>query len=118
MKLGRPSAGRKPEKTELMKLYIKEAKSIRDIATIIGCSKDMVPRSLKEYEIDIRPGYNRSRLRVYDFPYLRREITKKGYKEFSRELGVDVSALRKHIKKREDFQDIRESVSSKLHYVN
>lgn len=97
-KLGRPSKGNKPEKKELIKLYIKEAKSIREIAEHLGCSKDMIYRSLEEYKIERRPGYNRSKLRIYDFAYLKREIKKKGYKEFALELGVDVSTLRKHIK--------------------
>lgn len=103
-KKGKPSAGRKPEKTELKKLYIKESRSIREAAEIMGCSKDMVYRGLKEYKIEIRPGYNRSKLRIYDLAYLKREIKKKGYKEFALELGVDVSTLRKHIKNRIGFQ--------------
>lgn len=101
VKSGRPSIGKKPSKPELKKLYIKEVKSIREIAEILGCSKDMVYRSLKEYNIDRRPGFNRSKLMVYDLSYLKREIRKKGYKELSIELGIDISTLRKHIKKRE-----------------
>ena len=103
-KLGRPSSGKKPEKKELLKLYINESKSIREIAEDLVCSKDMVYRGLKEYGIEIRPGYNRSRLRVHDLAYLKREIKKKGYKEFALELGVDVSTLRKHIKNRMSSQ--------------
>lgn len=104
VKPGRPSTGKKLEKIELKKLYIKEAKSIREIAKHLGCSKDMVYRSLKKHEIERRPGFNRSRLRIHDLPYLKREIKKKGYKEFALELGVDVSTLRKHIKNRIGFQ--------------
>ncbi|MFC2160963.1 hypothetical protein ACFLRX_04855 [Acidobacteriota bacterium] len=99
-KKGKPAVGNKPGKAKLKKLYITESKSIREVAEILGCSKDMVYRSLEEYQIDRRPGYNRSKLRIYDLAYLKIEIKKKGYKEFALELGVDVSTLRKHIKKR------------------
>lgn len=100
LKPGRQSIGKKPEKKELIKSYIKESKSIREIAEQMECSKDIVFRSLKEYEIERRPGFNRSRLMIYDLAYLKKEIKKKGYRDFSKELGVDVSTLRKHIKKR------------------
>ncbi len=99
-KRGKPAIGNMPEKTKLKKLYISESKSIREIAEILSCSKDMVFRSLEEYKIERRPRYNRSKLRIYYLAYLKREIKKKGYGEFSRELGVDVSTLRKHIKNR------------------
>lgn len=99
-KKGKPPIGKRPEKSELMKLYVKESKSIREIAEHLGCSKDMVYRSLEEYQIERRPGYNRSKLRIYDLAFLKREIKQKGYKEFALELGVDVSTLRKHIKSR------------------
>ena len=99
-KKGKPAIGKRPEKAELKKLYIEESKSIREIAEILGCSKDMVYRSLEEYQIERRPGYNRSKLRIYELAYLKREIKKKGHKEFALELGVDASTLRKHIKKR------------------
>lgn len=99
-KLGRPPVGNRPEKKELIKLYIKEEKSIREIAKHLRCSKDMVYRSLEEHKIERRPGHNRSKLRIYDLAYLKREIKKQGYKEFAFELGVDVSTLRKHIKNR------------------
>ncbi len=103
VKKGRPSIGRKPERKELQRLYIKESKSIREVAEILGCSKDMVYRALKEYGIERRLGLNRSRLRGYDLAYLKREIRKKGYQEVAKELEVDVSTLRKHIKRRESL---------------
>ncbi len=100
VKRGRPSSREKPNKSELKRLYIKESKSIREVAEVLGCSKDMIYRSLEEYQIERRPGYNRSKLRIYDLAYLKREIRQKGYKEFALELGVDVSTLRKHVKNR------------------
>ena len=41
-KKGKPAIGKRPEKAELKKLYVTESKSIREIAEILGCSKDMV----------------------------------------------------------------------------
>ena len=70
-KRGRPSIGNKPEKKELIKFYIKEAKSIREIAELLGCSKDMVYRSLKDNEILRRPDNKRSKLTKYEKSFLR-----------------------------------------------
>lgn len=102
--MSREAKGIKPDKSQLLKLYVRESRSIRVIAEHLGCSKDMIYRSLEEYQIERRPGYNRSKLRIHDLAYLKREIKKKGYKEFALELGVDVSTLRKHIKKRINLQ--------------
>jgi len=104
VKKGKPAKGRKPIKTELEKLYVEESKSIREVAEQLECSKDMVYRSLKEYGFELRPGFNRSKLRVYDLAYLKREVSKKGSVNIAKELGVDVSTLRKHIKKRESLK--------------
>lgn len=40
-KPGRP-AGDRPKKSELQRLYVKEERSIREVAEILGCSKDKV----------------------------------------------------------------------------
>ena len=60
VRIGKPSIGKKPGKDELEGLYIKEAKSIREVAEIIGCSKDMVYWTLKELRIERRPDNKRS----------------------------------------------------------
>ena len=57
---GKSAISRKPEKSELKKLFIKGSWSVRDIASIIGCSKDMVFRALKEYGIEARSNKRRS----------------------------------------------------------
>ncbi len=41
-KRGKLAKGRNPTKVELEKFYIEESKSIREIAELLGCSKDMV----------------------------------------------------------------------------
>ena len=97
-KKGKPAIGKRPEKAELKKLYIKESKSIREIAETLGCSKDMVYRSLGEYCIEVRPKTRRSQLRVYEMDYLRNEIKSKGYKQVAVELGVGVTTLRDYIR--------------------
>jgi len=56
VKRGKPASGKKPGKAELKRLYIKESKSIRKVADVLGCSKDMVYRALKECGIERRSG--------------------------------------------------------------
>ena len=67
---GRPSVGKRPDKKKLKRLYIEESKSIREVAEVLGSSKDMVYRCLKEYGIELRPGFNRSKLRKYKLSVL------------------------------------------------
>lgn len=55
--MSRQVKGMKPSISELKKLYLKESRSIREVAKILGCSKDMVYRSLRENEINLREGY-------------------------------------------------------------
>jgi hypothetical protein len=51
-KRGKPPLGSKPIKIVLQRLYVKEARSIREVADLLGCTKDMVARALKEYGIE------------------------------------------------------------------
>ena len=98
--MAKPARGKKPGKIELRKLYIKESRSIRDIADIFGCSKDMVYRALREYEIQRRKHVEkRSQLKDYDLAYLKREIKLKGYNQVASELGVYNTTLRRYIEK-------------------
>lgn len=94
---GRPSIGTKPKRNELQRLYIKESKSIREVAEILGCSKDMVYRSLNEHAIERRPDNKRSKLRNYDKAFLKREIKQKGITQTAKELAVNISTLKKYI---------------------
>ena len=99
-KRGKSAIGNKPNKTYLKKLYINESKSIRQIAKVMGCSKDMVYRSLHEYEIQIRPNKRRSSLEKYDISLLEKEIKVKGIRGLARELRIDESTLRHHMRVR------------------
>jgi len=100
VKRGKPSIGEKPSKSELKKLYIKESRSIREAAELLGCSKDMIYRAMKEYGIERRLGDKRSRLRYYKPSYLRKEVKEKGSERVAEELGVTTRTLRKHKKER------------------
>jgi len=101
VKKGRPSKSNKPSKTKLKRLYVKESKSIREVAEILECSKDMVYRALKKYGIERRPKTRRSQLRVHSLTYLKDEIDKKGYKQAAIELGVGVTTLRDYMRANE-----------------
>ena len=96
--MGKLAKGQKPDKSQLQKLYVKESRSIREIADSLGCSKDMVYRTLQEYGIERRPNLRRSKLRQFSIIELEKEVKKKGIRGFSRELGIDESTLRHHLK--------------------
>lgn len=97
---GKPAIGKKPEKLELQRLYIKEFMSIREIAAKIGCTKDMVYRALKEYGIQRRnQGEKRSQLQDYGLTFLKKEIKEKGYTQLAKELGVHNTTLRRYMGK-------------------
>ncbi|MCW4043141.1 MAG: hypothetical protein NWE90_05400 [Candidatus Bathyarchaeota archaeon] len=96
---GKPAVGKKPNKTELRKLYIKESKSIREIADILGCSKDMVYRALKEYGIRKDFITRKRKLSEATLGFLKKEFKTKSKKKVAVELGVSKSGLYKHLKK-------------------
>lgn len=100
VKTGKPAIGDKPSKVELKKLYVKESRSMREVAEILGCSKDMVYRALKECGIERRKQYEkRSQLMNYDLSHLKREIRKKGNSQVARKLGIHKSTLTRYMKK-------------------
>jgi transposase len=96
----KPAKGSKPEKPLLNKLYVKESKSIRETAESLGCTKDMVYRSLKEYGIETRTNRRRSKLKDIKISILEKEVKRKGIRGYARELGVDESTLRHHLNTR------------------
>ncbi len=84
----------RPDKVDLVKLYVREQRSIRDIAEIMDCSKDLISRALDEYGIARRNKTNRrSQLMDYDRAFLEREIEQKGLSQVAREIGVHKSTL-------------------------
>lgn len=96
-KRGKPAIGQKPSKAELKKLYIKESRSVREVAEILDCTKDMAYRSLKEYGIELRPGFHRSKLRKYKLSHLEKGVREKGVRGYAKELGVHENTLRYYL---------------------
>jgi DNA invertase Pin-like site-specific DNA recombinase len=101
VKKGRPPIGKKPDKSDLKKLYTKESRSIREIAEILGCSKDRVYRSLQEYGIERRPHSRISKLSNYGHEELRDIVLSEGYRGAARSLGVGYTTLRLYLKRRD-----------------
>lgn len=99
VKKGKPSIGMKPSKADLKKLYIKESKSIREVADVLGCSKDMVFRALKEYGIGKDFITRKRKLSEATLGFLKKEFKTKSKKKVAVELGVSKSGLYKHLKK-------------------
>lgn len=100
VKQGRPPSGRVPSKEDLIRLYVKEEKAIREVATAIGCSKDIVHRALKQYGIEARPSASRSKLRTIPLRDLEASIREKGIRGTARDMGVDEGTIRHHLKTR------------------
>jgi hypothetical protein len=100
VKRGRPTKANKPSESQLKKLYTKESRSIREIADILGCSKDMVYRALKKHKIERRSHVKRLKLEKYDFDFIKETVKKKGYRRGAQELGVNKSTLYRYLKKR------------------
>lgn len=94
----KPVKGSKPEKLLLQQLYVKESKSIREIAKLLGCTKDMVFRSMRDYGIETRSNKRRSQLKDIKLFDLEKEVKRKGIRAYARELGVDERTLRHHLK--------------------
>ena len=97
---GRPPTGLTPVKEELVRLYINEEKSVREVAAVLGRSKDMVARALKRYGIEARANASRSRLRTIPLRDLEAAVRQKGLRGTARDLGVDHSTLQHHLKVR------------------
>lgn len=99
VKRGKPAIGKKPGKTELRRLYIKKSKSIREVADVLGCSKDMIYRALKEYGIRKDFITRKRKLSEATLKFLKKEFKTKSKKKVAKELGVSKSGLYKHLKK-------------------
>jgi transposase-like protein len=112
VKRGRPPTGPAPTKADLVKLYVRERRSVRDVAAVLGCSKEAVHRGLKQDAIDVRSNASRSRLRTISLQDLEAGILTKGIRGTARDLGVNEGTVRHHLKTR------RECVSSSSRRLN
>jgi len=98
-KPGRPRIHIRPRPEELRKLYLGEGKSIRAVARELGCSKDMIARSLKEHGIKRRMRTSNKKLADYSMKNLVTDVQEKGIRGLARELGVTEGAIRYHLRK-------------------
>lgn len=100
VKRGRPPAGPAPSKEDLVRLYVREGRAVRDVAAVLGTSKDMVHRKLKEYGIKVRPNIPRSKLRTIADADMKAAIRAKGIRGTARDMGVDEGTIRHQLKVR------------------
>ena len=98
-KMGRPPSGLSPSKKDLLRLYSREGKSIREVAEALGISKDMVYRALKSYGIERRSHTWGPKLEKYDLEFLEELVKKEGFRQGAKNLGVDKSTLFRYLKK-------------------
>lgn len=90
--------GAKPAKEDLQRLYIQEGKSIREVAAVLGCTRDKVHRALKQYGIAVRSNARRSRLRDVNLALIMADIKTKGIVATAKALDVDPATLRHFIR--------------------
>lgn len=102
VKRGRPPAGPVPSKAYLVKLYVKESRSVRDVAAALGCSKDAVHRGLKKYGVEVRTRSRRSALLEHRLSELKARVRDKGIRATARDLGIDEGTLRHYLKVRKE----------------
>ena len=76
---------------------MKEAESIREVAESLGCTKDVVYRSIQKYGIEIRTNKRGLSLRNYKLSELDEGVKAKGIRGYARKLGVDESTLRHNV---------------------
>lgn len=89
----------KREKELLKALYLKEERSIREIADLVGWKKDKVHFWLKRYGIKRNKRMRKGKLYYVSHDYLKREFEIKAKAQVARELGVSRTALYKRMKK-------------------
>lgn len=100
VKRGRPPIGDKPDEKTLLKSYISEKKSIRSVASELGCTKDMVVRALAEYGIDRRADKRPSRLDQIPLVDLYEAVDREGYEAAAKRFGVGRTTLFLYLKRR------------------
>ena len=105
-KPGRPKIGKNPRKDELQRLYAREGKSIREIASRLGLHPDTIHYWLKKYGIKTRSRAKRSKLRKSKLSTLEKGVKEYGIRGYAKQIEVHESTLRHHLKvrKKQDKQ--------------
>jgi transposase len=83
----------------MLRLYVEDGKSIREIGETLNCSKDMVARAIKAYGIEARPKAKRSQLRGFPRENLLSQVSEKGVRGLAKELGIHENTLRNYLKR-------------------
>jgi len=97
VKRGRPPAGPAPSKEDLVRLYIEESRSLRDVAAVLGTTKDAVHRALVAYGIKARTPARRSRLAKLDQGKLFADIAEKGVDATATSWGIPERTLKRYL---------------------
>ena len=95
-------ASRKPwTDSEFMKeLYEEKGLSLGQIGELIGLHRDVVHYWLRKHGIKTRTKAKRSKLLRYSLGELQESVKTKGIRGLARELEIDESTLRHHLKTR------------------
>lgn len=96
--MGKPLVPKKPSRAKLIKLYIKESKSIRAVASELGLHPDTVHYWLKKYGVETRSKTRKSQLLSVSLDEIEKKISKIGIRGYARELGLSDGTIRHHLK--------------------
>lgn len=99
---GRPLSDKTPSKAVLVRLYVKEERSLREIGERLGVPKDTLHRALIRDGIPTRTKAKRSKLLKVGRRSITSKVEKKGLRGAARDLGVDHSTLLHHLRTLED----------------
>ena len=105
VKRGRPATGKKPSKKDLIKLYIKEKKSIREVGKELNCTKDMVARALIDNGIERKEMKRISKLSEYSLDILQKKVEEVGYLAAALRFGVGKTTLYSYLIRRKKDEE-------------
>ncbi len=93
------------EKKVLEALYLKEERSIREVANFLDLSKDKVHRLLISYGIKREKRIRKGKLSGLTLEYLEREFKNKSKIQIAKDLGVSRQSLHeRYLKLKKDEQ--------------
>jgi hypothetical protein len=98
-KLGRPFSGKAPNESDLYHLYAVKRLSIRKIAAVSNCSKDIIYRALYRYYIKTRPNIKSYKLKSVSASQIEQRIKLRGLRGAAIYFGVHHSTLARYLKK-------------------
>lgn len=81
------------EKEILEALYIKQGKTIREIADLLGWKKDKVHWWLQKYDIKRDKRIRKTKITDLSLEYLEREFDTKSKKQVAKDLGISRATL-------------------------